>query len=28
MAVSPATDDEVATCWLHADGWCLSRRDV
>src|SRR5262245_60038025 len=19
---------EDATCWLHADGWCLSRRDV
>ena len=20
--------DEDATCWLHADGWCLSRREI
>ena len=19
---------EDATCWVHADGWCLSRREV
>jgi protein-L-isoaspartate(D-aspartate) O-methyltransferase len=20
--------DADATCWLHGDGWCLSRREV